>query len=438
MGDKTLVVQHNKIIEAKYKLSVTEQRLIKLLVSMIEKDDEDFKKYVIRVADLAELLGIKSGDIYPAIDKAVTKLNTTPLKFRDGTDTVTVTWLSSSRYQHKQGQAILRFDPELKPLLLQLKDHFTAYELGNIIRLKHTHSIRLYELLKQYERIGRRRFLLGDLRDILAIGENEYKQYRDFKRWVIKVAQNELSNKTDISFEWNEEKVKRVCVAIEFIIKPQKRPKNGENNQEYIKAEKIEDTRETKQQNSTINKMVAIGVTKNKAEELLRDYGEENIQEKIVYVLALEKDGKVKNPAGFLVEAIRSGYLDSQAKERSKKEKALHATKLREEHTQKWDRLKKAYTEAKNAKFEAWRLTLSEQDLKEHREKYMETVNPIFKKRGGILEKMFIGYLKNLVPQPSLRDWAGQSGLDISEFEKELAQEERQASIKPANQGIAA
>jgi len=39
VSNTSLVVQHNKIVEAKYKLSIGEQRLVKLLISMIEKND---------------------------------------------------------------------------------------------------------------------------------------------------------------------------------------------------------------------------------------------------------------------------------------------------------------------------------------------------------------------------------------------------------------
>ena len=228
MTDKSLVVQHNKIVEAKYKLSIGEQRLIKLLVSMIERDDEDFKPYQIRVGDLAELLDIKSGDIYPSIKKATKKLIGNVLSFEslDGNEIIQSAWLSSAKYMKGLGIAELQFSPVLKPFLLQLKKHFTVYELGNIINLRHIYSIRIYELLKQYEKIGYRRFSVENLREIIMLDENEYKQFCDFRRWILKPAQKELSEKTDIAFEWNEERQNQKCVYINFIIKKQDRPIN--------------------------------------------------------------------------------------------------------------------------------------------------------------------------------------------------------------------
>ena len=70
--ENSLLVQHNQIIEARYKLSVGEQRLIKLLISMIDKDDKNFKVYQIPIKQLYELLGISSNDFYGKV-KAITK-----------------------------------------------------------------------------------------------------------------------------------------------------------------------------------------------------------------------------------------------------------------------------------------------------------------------------------------------------------------------------
>jgi hypothetical protein len=406
---------------------------------MIEPSDEDFKQYEIRVSDLANLVGIKSGDIYPAIDRAVDSLMDTPIKFTDGDDRVKVRWLSSSRYQPKKGIALLRFDPELKPFLLQLKEQFTSYQLINIIKLKHKYSIRLYELLKQYEGIGRRRFTLEGLRQILALDDEEYKRYRDFKRWVLLPAQKELKEKTDISFEWNEEKSRRVCTAIEFIIFSQTRPQSANSNDEPIKL--IEAQKE-KPRNALLNLPVAntsnptlvdllvhIGVSQKTAETLVKEHSEERIKSAISYTQAQQKEGKVKNPGGFVVEAIKKEYRDNQAEERRKNEKIQQEARMREERIKKWERLKAAYAEARKAKLEAWRSTLDENDLAGHREKFMETVPPIMKQRKNILEQMFLGYLKNFMSFPSLREWAQQNHLDISEFENEVAQEERQTGV---------
>lgn len=222
VSENNLVVQHNNIIEAKYKLSVEEQRLIKVLVSMIEPDDEDFKEYRLAVLELANLLDIKRKDFYGAVKNTTKKLieNVLVVEYMEGT--LQVAWLSSAHYHKGEGVVDIAFSPKLKPFLLHLKSHFTSYKLGNIIRLKRTYSIRLYELLKQYEKIGKRRFTIEELRKLLMIDENEYKSFKNFKVRVILSAQEEINEKTDIRFEFTEERKNQKCVAIEFSIYPNK------------------------------------------------------------------------------------------------------------------------------------------------------------------------------------------------------------------------
>ena len=231
--ENSLLVQHNQIIEARYKLSVGEQRLIKLLISMIDKDDKNFKVYQIPIKQLYELLGISSNDFYGKVKAISKKLVSNVLTFKDNNGReLQVSWLSSAEYIESQGIVELEFSPKLKPFLLQLKLEFTKYKLGNVIHLKRIYSIRIYELLKQYEKIGKRRFDIPTLRNTLGIKDNEYQQFCDFRRWVLKVAQQELAEKTDIAFEWEEEKIKQKCVAITFIISKKNRVQPIKEEQE--------------------------------------------------------------------------------------------------------------------------------------------------------------------------------------------------------------
>ena len=50
--------RHNHLIEARYRLTLQEQRLLLWLFSEIKPEDTDFKRYRVRIADLAKLIGI--------------------------------------------------------------------------------------------------------------------------------------------------------------------------------------------------------------------------------------------------------------------------------------------------------------------------------------------------------------------------------------------
>lgn len=119
----------------------------------------------------------------------------------------------------------MRFDPLLKPFLLELSSKFTSYKLANVVKLKSTYAIRIYELLKQYEDLKERTISLENLRYYLD-AMDVYPNYANFKQRVLKPSQKELEQKTDISFEFEEIKIGRKVHKIRFIIRSKKKKDN--------------------------------------------------------------------------------------------------------------------------------------------------------------------------------------------------------------------
>jgi len=227
-----LVTQANRLIESRHCLSVTEQRVVAMMVAAVSPDDEDFKPYPLKVSDLLDLLpSEKQGGLYERIEAAATSLLEKPLRIDEDDGPLWVNWLSSVKYYDGEGTVTLSFDPHLKPYLLQLKERFTSYGLENVVRLQSRYSIRIYELLKQYETIGKRTFELPDLRRKLALEDTEYKRWQDFKRWVITPAQRELPLKTDISFSYKTRRKCRKIWFLDFMIRPGKKAETPTKNE---------------------------------------------------------------------------------------------------------------------------------------------------------------------------------------------------------------
>lgn len=307
VSENNLVVQHNKIIEAKYKLSVGEQRLIKIITSMIEPSDDDFKTYRLSVSDLAGLLDIKRKDFYDAVKDITEKLISNVLVIEYVTGTLQVAWLSSALYHKGDGVVDLKFAPELKPFLLQLKSNFTAYELRNVIRLRKTHSIRMYELLKQYEKIGKRKFSLEELRNILMIDDSEYKTFNGFKKRVLFSSQEEVNEKTDIYFEFTEERKNQKCVAIEFTIRSQ----SGSGVAKVIKDDYTKKSEFSEAQQGLIDELIIRQwLFQDEAEKFVLEHGEDKVRTAIDYIINnYEKRNKeVTSPSGLLFRAVSDGY----------------------------------------------------------------------------------------------------------------------------------
>jgi len=218
-----MVRKANSLIEATYKLSAIEQKIVLYLISTVSPADDDFKPYQFKIKNFFEFIG-QSETNYTWLEENLLSLKNRNLRIvyanEDGKKVIlNVNWLSSSKYVEGSGCVDLRFDPNMRPFLLQLKSRFTNYRLSNVVQLKSQFSIRIYELLKQYEKIGKRSFGLYDLRSILGIDDDQYQQYTDFRKRVILAAQAELEEKTDICFTFKETRVSRKVDVITFFIK---------------------------------------------------------------------------------------------------------------------------------------------------------------------------------------------------------------------------
>lgn len=121
--------------------------------------------------------------------------------------------------ENEEWMVSLECNPKIAPLIREQKTRFLRYKLYNTIYLKSYNQQRLYELLKQYEKIGERLIELEDLRAYLSIADTEYPVWGDFAQKVLKVAQKALKENTDICFDYEPIKKGRKVISVKFYIK---------------------------------------------------------------------------------------------------------------------------------------------------------------------------------------------------------------------------
>jgi len=269
---KYLVVKSNKLVEAKYKLSLNENRLIFTLISQIKPEDEEFKDYIIKINDLMDLFGLNNKNHYSIIKEITVSLLSKPLSIQRETGVLHCNWISSADYFDNEGYVKLCFDPKLKPYLLQLKSHFTAYGIDNIIKkLRSTYSIRLYELLlKEYCYYGKKRisfiFSIKELKKMLGIEKKQYSQIISFKQKVLDIAEKELKEKSNFYFEYKTIKTGRAITDIEFFVINEEKKENKQQKQLTTKGDsqkvldlKISPIEKKIEANEIIKRLIELG-----------------------------------------------------------------------------------------------------------------------------------------------------------------------------------
>jgi hypothetical protein len=214
-----LVYKANELVEAKYRLSVLEQKLLVVLISKINPDKPDFENpYRMTMSEVAKALNIsRSGSQYAEVAGAMDKLMVRLVKIYEDETTTVTHWINDARYYVGKGYFDVWFGERLRKYVLQL-NNFLKYSSNNIYQLRSTYSIRIYEMLKNWETKGVKVWSVETLRDRLGIRENEYVKYSDFKKRVIEKAKSELKETTDISFDYFEVKLSRKVVELKFFI----------------------------------------------------------------------------------------------------------------------------------------------------------------------------------------------------------------------------
>lgn len=215
------VVKSNALIESKGKMTALEQKLILSVISEITPDDQVFGVYEVSLSEFQRHLGTATKHFYDEVQKAATSLLRRVINVESVENGkrkfLAMTYISSAEYVEGEGKIKISFDPKMKPYLLELKSCFTQYQLKNIMTLKGSHSIRIYELLKQYEnmRPRKRELEIAELKRILGI-EKKYSVFADFEKRILISAIEEINEKTDIWVTYKKIKKGRAIDRILF------------------------------------------------------------------------------------------------------------------------------------------------------------------------------------------------------------------------------
>ncbi|WP_368502764.1 replication initiation protein (plasmid) [Alkalihalophilus sp. As8PL] len=290
-----LVTQSNSLIEAPQDLTLQEKRIILTLASLVQPGDDNFRIHRIKVKDLADIIGIKEKNFYTKVESVIEKLQNKMLTIETERSKLNMHWLSSSEYFKGQGYVELEFSEKLRPFLLELKQNYTPFKLRNVLRLRSEYYIRIYELLKQYEKVKKRVFSLEELRYHLNIPPDKYKQYAHLKNRILLKAQEELREKTDLIFEFKEQKDGRKVVGVAFYIK-----KNRTLLKEVLSNEAPDST--------PYELLIRFGIRPDKAKSMIEQFHEVQIKRNISYILENKEHEDIDNISGYIISAIEGDY----------------------------------------------------------------------------------------------------------------------------------
>ena len=251
-------VKSNEMISAKYKSSLLENQVMAIALTRIEinKDDKDAPLEARLYPRELKKLVSDENHIYRDL-KALSKSITGHTMFLEDGKGNFKSFAVVPNADYQDGVFIIKFNSELKEHILGLERNFTTLELSIMTDFKKNASFRIYELLKKdiYKsnpnvnggrvdviyNISEFRFMIGlansddkavqnamkymgndidwdVLYSKLDKKDRKYDDWYELQRNILKPAQKELSEKSDLRFDFKGQRNGRKMAEIEFHI----------------------------------------------------------------------------------------------------------------------------------------------------------------------------------------------------------------------------
>lgn len=324
-----IIKKDNRLIEAKYKLGLHEQRLVIAVLAEIRADEPHQRRYKISIADIAKRHGLETGkNLYSQIHEASENLLKTVLDISQGELTRKLTWFSFIEYKKGRGDLVFSFHEELLPYILQLKSEFTTYNLSAVVNFKNSYSIRFYELLKRRQNqsdVFYIQYSIETLKDILGVRKDEYIKTNDFKKRVIEPALKEVNEQTDLEI-LDVEYIKELRTISEIKITAQIR------NQKRLA---IIDPVDVPPTNPAYQKLLDFGISEISATRWANKYDEKRINRSLEYTEYQYQQGTVKSKCGYFSKVLADDMGQMWALEQAKKAAEQQARKEKESNKEK-------------------------------------------------------------------------------------------------------
>ena len=212
-----IAYKSNWLVEASYKLTLQEQRLLFSCIAKVNPEKEIPKTIELSAAEFyINFPDIGRQHVEMELKKAIDRLWDNSIFVKDPQVTKEFRWIQERAIYHTgEAKVSITFSDAVVKYLTQLKNQFTKILVKNISRLTSTHSIRVYELLQQFISTGHRMIMLEDFREMLKV-ENKYKKFSDLNKWLIKPVVEELNEKTDLLVSVNQIKKGKSVIGLHF------------------------------------------------------------------------------------------------------------------------------------------------------------------------------------------------------------------------------
>ncbi len=230
-----LVVKDNALMNASYNLNLVEQRLILLAIIEARESGKGINAnnpLIVHAETYITQFGVHRNTAYQALKDACKDLFARQFSYQEKNSRgnirhVTSRWVSQVAYNDKEATIDLIFSPVVVPLITQLEEQFTKYDIEQISGLSSAYAIRLYELLICWRSIGKTPFIeLDEFRKRLGVLDTEYQRIERLKTSVLALSIAQINQYTDITVSYEQHKAGRTITGFSFSFTQKKQAKD--------------------------------------------------------------------------------------------------------------------------------------------------------------------------------------------------------------------
>lgn len=226
-----LVVKSNHVIEASYRLTLQEQRVILMCITQIKKGEkiDAYTPFVVTASDFADMFSVPLTGAYSELQSVANKLyerSVTVYQPDPEEPTLEATrtrWISAIDYIPRTGKIRIYFAAKMIPYISMLEGNFTRYNMEFISKMNSVYGIRFYELMKSWlfgEARKKKTVEITELKDLLALKDDkdnyQYPSIKDFKLNVLNKAMEDINEHSDLQASYQDKKTGRKITHFEF------------------------------------------------------------------------------------------------------------------------------------------------------------------------------------------------------------------------------
>jgi plasmid replication initiation protein len=226
-----IIVKSNHVVEASYRLTLNEQRLVLSCIQKIKKGQkiDPATPFVITASEFSDMFSVSLDRAYSELQAVADRLyerSVTVYQPDPEEPKVTSTktrWITAIDYIPTDGKVRLYFSAKMIPYISMLEGNFTRYNMEHIAGMTSVYGIRFYELMKGWL-FGEPRKVktveINEIKQLLALkdekGNYQYSSIKDFKLNVLDKAMTDINKFSDLQASYDTAKTGRKITHFTF------------------------------------------------------------------------------------------------------------------------------------------------------------------------------------------------------------------------------